>query len=151
MYKSNCWGRGGQWTHPKGCVLCTVCTLCVHIHCECIYTAGGGSVDPPATQKDVHTMLRGGQLGVSGPTRQRMCTDSWGPRHPPPKVLFTLEERALPPPHPRTKDQGAHDRFRKLRKPRIRRFHVSSAVKYPEARGRPGPARQHCCVVSHLK
>ena len=35
---------GGQWSHPKGCVLCTV--LCVHIHCW--------GVSGP-TPKDVHT------------------------------------------------------------------------------------------------
>ena len=40
---------GGQWTHPKGCVLCTVCA----------YTLLGGAVDPP--KGCAHTTL----LGVS--------------------------------------------------------------------------------------
>ena len=66
-------------THPQGCVQnCwgsvdppqRMCAL----HCVCIYTAGGGSGPTP---KDVHTLL-----GVSGPTRQRMCTDSWRSARP---------------------------------------------------------------------
>ena len=61
----NYW-RGGQWTHPKGCV--EMCVLCTD-HCVCIYTAGG----------------------VSGPTPQSMCIHCWGPVDPhPPKNVHRL-------------------------------------------------------------
>ena len=70
-------------THPQGCVQIKLLgawgavdppqRMCA-LHCVCIYTAGGGSGPTP---KDVHTLL-----GVSGPTRQRMCTDSWRSARP---------------------------------------------------------------------